>query len=204
MDYTSVSHPLPLQSDHLSHQTGHSKSISPGNVILERMSPLTRQATFLRDIGTQTPAGQAKKPKGGKSSKTNSDEKQPQFLNKREQPLDNRSNATITMKTVTKLNPLDKASEQEQATYSRESTIHIDFSIDSLRAEQLISSLTNMPSRSEKNQMADELAALLSVPAADESRSVDSRRSSIVEIPEIRMICATPDELNPKINTNSI
>lgn len=188
---------------------------------------LSRQSTNVRDMGTQTPrqkdAPSKNKPnktsnKIRKSKKYNIEdlrvkqvrhvstriESEPSFMVEREQPLQFKSDAlnyngksgdaskqaVIVMKTTTTVHPNNIGDGNFPGNYSRESTIHIDIAYDSSSSKPVVTSYTSAQTEPQTPAVKVPTQAPL-IPETERRPSISG------PIPEIRMICATPDQLNP-------
>ena len=119
---------------------------------------------------------------------------------------DKRKKAVLVMKTVTTVTPTPdststhKNGADEPACYSRESTIHIDIAYDgNSTAEDILKSavIADIPNARITASLGPEKAGNVDSISAPASPSHDRRSSVSGPIPEISLICATPDDLTP-------
>ena len=119
-------------------------------------------------------------------------------ISKSEEPK--RSKAVLVMRTVTTVTPTSEADQdtmKEPTSYSRESTIHIDIDYDSnTSAEDILKTamISSLPNAQISTVFKPGPSEKLPPPT---SPSHDRRSSVSGPIPEISLMCATPDDLTP-------
>ena len=133
-------------------------------------------------------------------------ETEPTFMVEREKPLHFASDAlnfqgkpgeapkqaVIVMKTTTTVRPNIISNGNVPGNFSRESTIHIDIAYDSNSSKPVVTSYTSAQSESQPQKAETTAADAPPIPETERRPSIGTTGP----IPEIRMICATPEQLN--------
>lgn len=142
-------------------------------------------------------------------------DKEPSFMLERERPLQFSSNAlsfstdsdkhpnqaVIVMKTTTTVRPQQSSGVGRRGNYSRESTIHIDIAYDSNNNPPIVTSYSNGSNNTlPRTANTKDSNTGPAIPELERRPSVGTTGP----IPEIRMICATPDNLNKDSPTQRI